>query len=396
MDPLVTAMIVHYEAEPAMLRRCLDSLRAQTYPSLEVVLVDNGSGPGALDPVAAGYPEVQVVRLPRNLGFAAGVNRGIAAARGELVLPLNFDVELDPDCVGELVKVLAEEDDLAGVAPKTVFMHDRHLIDSVGNLIDPFGSAYNMGIGQLDIGQYDLCERVFGVCFAAALCRKVAFGESAVGPLDESYFLYYEDVDWCYRANLLGWRFRTAPRAVVAHVHSAAARRLDYAVKYYLIQRNLLRTVVKNFEGPRALHVLARRLLDHLANAVRRGPFWGAGLRAVMGLARRLPRDWRARRRLQPRRRVSDPAIFRYSAGERPHFDPVRYAPLYRLVTLEAMYRRRFVVTGDARSGEIAAALGHLAESKLGLEPEPRARLERELFGDEPAFVRDFFRKVGA
>lgn len=396
MDPLITAVVVNHRAEAAMLGRCLDSLRAQTYPSLEVVLVDQASDPGALDPVAAGYPEVRVLCLPRNLGFAAGVNRGIAAARGDLMLPLNFDVELDPDCVGELVKVLAEEGDLAGVAPKTVFMHDRHLIDSVGNLIDPFGSAYNMGIGQLDIGQYDLSERVFGVCFAAALCRKAAFAESAVGPLDESYFLYYEDVDWCYRANLLGWRFRTAPKAVVAHVHSAATRKLDYAVKYYLIQRNLLRTVVKNVEGPRALHVLARRLMDHVAHAVRRGPFWRAGLRAVLGFTRRLPGDWRARRRLQPRRRVSDPAIFRYSAGERPHFDPVHYTPVYRLETLEAMYRRRFVVTGEARSGEIAAALGRLAESKLGLEPELRARLERELFGDEPAFVRDFFRKVEA
>jgi len=394
MDSLITAVVVNHNAAPATLERCLGSLRAQTYPSLEVVLVDNASDPTTLAWVAARYPEVRVLRLGRNRGFAAGVNRGIEAAQGELVLPLNFDVELDPGCVGELAKVLGQDDGLAGVAPKTVFMHDRRLIDSVGNLVDRFGAAFNMGIGQLDIGQYDLGEPVFGLCFAAALCRKAAFAESAVGSLDESYFLYYEDVDWCYRANLLGWRFRTAPQAVVAHVHSAAARKLDYRVKYYLIQRNLLRTVVKNFEGPRVVAVLRRRALDHLANAIHRAPFWRHGLGAVVGCARWLGRDWRARARLQRRRRLADTAIFAHSTGERPHFDPVRYAPLRRLETLEAMYRRRWLVAGGARDGEIATALGRLRESKLKLEPEVRARFEQELLGGEPACVREFFRQV--
>jgi hypothetical protein len=394
MGALISAVVLNYNAGVDALRRCLGSLRAQTYPELEIVLVDNGSVPGPLQAVAAEYPEARIVPLGRNLGFAGGVNQGIAVARGDLVLILNYDVELEGACVHALAKALEADDGLAGVAPKTVFMHDRHLIDSVGNLIDPFGAAYNMGIGQLDIGQYDVGEPVFGACFSAALCRRAAFDTAEVGPLDEGYFMYYEDVDWCYRANLLGWRFRTAPEGLVAHVHSDSVRRLAYADKYYLIERNLLRTVCKNFEAARALTVLRDRTLGHLAKALRRDPFWRAGLRAVVGAWACLPQDLRARAQVQRRRRVPDPEIFRHSFGEAPYFDPARYAPIASLETLEAMYRRRAVITGDRRSGEIAAAVTHLRTSKLRFNPEGRARRLAELLREEPPRVRDFAAKI--
>jgi GT2 family glycosyltransferase len=389
VDPLITAVILNYNAEPPMLDRCLRSLAAQSYGNLEVLLVDNASRPESLQGLAA-HPDVRVLRLDRNLGFSGGMNRGIAAARGALVLLLNFDVELDPGCAGELAKVLGQDERIAGVAPKTVFVHDRHLIDNVGTLIDRAGAAFNMGIGQLDIGQYDVSERVFGACFAAALFRKRAFAEDAVGPLDESYFMYYEDVDWCYRANMLGWHFRTAPGALVAHVHSASVRHLDYSFKYYLIERNLLRTAVKNFEPRRAAWILARRTLTHLAKAVRRQPYWPTGLRAAARAWLELPRYWPVRRALQRRRSVGDRDIVKYSFEERSHFDPVRYAPHYTLDTLEAMYRRRFAVTADRRTGEIAAYLQALCRSKVRFDDDIRSRLVGEVLRDEPPFVLDF------
>jgi GT2 family glycosyltransferase len=394
VDPLITAIVLNYHAEAATLGRCMGSLAAQTYGRLEILLVDNGSRPGALEAVTAAHADVRLLRLDRNYGFSGGMNRGIRAASGQLVLLLNFDVELEPTCVAELVKVIQEDERTVGVAPKTVFMHDRHLIDNVGTLINGAGAAYNMGIGQLDVGQYDVGERVFGACFAAALFRKAAFAEDAVGPLDERYFMYYEDVDWCYRANLLGWHFRTAPRAVVAHVHSASVRHLDYSFKYYLIERNLLRTIVKNFETRRALRVLARRTLTHLAKALRRQPFWTTGLRAMARAWLELPRLWSARSRLQRRRVVDDREILRFSFGELSHFDPVGYAPLYVLDTLEAMYRRLGVVTGERRPIEIARALQTLCASKLRFEPDFRARRAGEILRGEPDFVLEFVDKM--
>jgi GT2 family glycosyltransferase len=357
--------------------------------------VDNGS-PEPVDALIATSPGIRLVRPGRNLGFAGGVNRGIEAASGDLVLVLNFDVELAADCVSQLVTVIGTDEGLAGVAPKTVFMHDRHLIDNVGTRIDGQAVAYHVGIGQLDIGQYDVSEPVFGACFAAALLRKSAFAPDAVGPLDERYFMYYEDVDWCYRANILGWRFRTAPQAVVAHVHSASVRHLDYAFKRYLLERNLLHTVVKNVETPRMSWLVLRRSLVHLLRASGRRPYWRAGLRAVADFARESPRDWTARAPLQRRRRVSDRAVFALSAGEGVHFDPVRLAPRYTLDALEAMYRRRFLVTGDARAGEIAASLGACRVGRSGVGAPMRSRRVRELLRDEPRFVLEFVAKVGA
>ncbi len=394
MEPLITAVVLNYNAEPEMLQRCLSSLRGQAYRNLEILLVDNGSEPGPLEVVAGAFPDVPILRLGKNFGFAGGMNRGIAAGRGEFVLLLNFDVELEPNCVGELLKVIRRDELIAGVAPKTVFMHDPHLIDNVGTLINAAGAAYNMGIGQLDIGQYDVSEPVFGTCFAAALFRKSAFRDEAVGPLDESYFMYYEDVDWCYRANMLGWRFRTAPTALVAHVHSASVRHLDYSFKYYLIERNLLRTVVKNFEARRAARIVVRRTLAHLVKALRRRPYSLTGLRVVMRSWAEMPRYWRTRLQLQRRRCIPDADIFKYALGEVPHFDPVRYAPIYTLETLAAMYRRRFVTRGDRRSGEIAVYLQTLLGSKLRFDGEIRSRLVRDLLRDEPPFVLDFLSKV--
>ena len=394
LDSLVTAVVVNYNAGPALLARCLASLHAQSYRRLEILVVDNGSPPGPVDAMAAACPDIRIVRLGRNLGFAGGLNRGIAEASGDLVLALNFDVELEPDCVRQLATVIGGDERLAGVAPKTVFMHDRHLIDNVGTRIDRQAVAYHVGIGQLDIGQYDVSEPVFGACFAAALLRKSAFAPDAVGPLDEGYFMYYEDVDWCYRANILGWGFRTAPKAVVAHVHSASVRDLDYSFKHYLLARNLLHTVVKNLETPRMAWLVVRRCLAQLLRAAGRRPYASAGLRAVADFWREIPRDWPTRRALQSRRRVADRAVFALSAGETIHFDPVRLAPHYTLDALEAMYRRRFLVTGDARAAEIAASLGAWQTRRPPVDGETRSRLVRELLRGEPPFVLDFATKV--
>ena len=395
LDPLVTALVVTYDAEPALLARCLASLRAQTFPRLEILVVDNGADPGPLDAIVAACPDIRLVRPGWNLGFAGGVNCGIAAASGDLVLALNFDVELEPDCVSQLATVIGGDEGLAGVAPKTVFMHDRHLIDNVGTRIDRQVVGYHVGIGHLDIGQYDVSEPVFGVCFAAALLRKSVFAPEAAGPLDERYFMYYEDIDWCYRANILGWRFRTAPKAVVAHVHSASVRHLDYSFKHYLLERNLLHTVVKNLETPRMAWLVVRRSLAQLLRASGRRPYSPAGLRAVADFWREIQRDGTARAALQRRRHVPDRAVFALSAGETAHFDPVRVAPRYTLDALEAMYRRRFAVTGDSRAGEIAASLRTCLARGSRADGETRSRLVTELLRDEPPFVQDFVAKVG-
>jgi hypothetical protein len=134
-----------------------------------------------------------------------------------------------------------------GLAPKILLdSYGRKVIDAIGIGIKPDGSAFNIGIGQIDYGQFNKPIRVMGICFAAGLLVKEHYEK--VGNLDESYFAYYEDVDWCYRANMFGYEFYTCPNAIVYHGHSVSAKKtFTFYEKYYLIHRNLLKTLIKNY-----------------------------------------------------------------------------------------------------------------------------------------------------
>lgn len=397
--PKVSAIVINYNAEKEHLDLCLGSLLAQSYPCLEIMLVDNGSANDSVEYVEGSYPKVRVLRLGKNLGFAAGVNRGVNAATGEYVLILNFDVKLAPDAVKRMARAIRSDSRLAGVAPKTLLYHHPGIIDNIGNLLDSRLNAFNMGIGQLDIGQYDRPEQVMGACFAVALLRRDAFREDRVGPLDETFFLYYEDVEWCYRANIFGFKFMTVPDAVAYHVHSVATRRQPYAFKYELINLNLLRTLAQNFESTRQMgKLMLRRLADLTRNVLVRR-YARASLKVLVRFFREIPYRFRKRRQIRARRLVPDHYILRLSQGETPFFDPVGYRPQYTIENLQAMYRRKFLVTGEPRYRQIARFLENYREdyrlSKLCFEPQiSRKTLLRVLEG-EPPDVQEFVNRLG-
>ena len=222
-------------------------------------------------------------------------------------------------------------------------------------------SAFNMGIGHLDMGQYDRSEPVFGLCFAAALIRAGVY--RTLGGLDESLFMYYEDVDWCFRANIAGLHFRTAPAAVVHHVHSGITRRLDYDFKYELIHLNLLRTVVQTWPlAPRGEDPRPR------AHRPRQGrapapPVGATTARILVRFVADLPRRLVRRARVQRTRVVGDPELWEMSGGEAPFFDPVGYQPLRCYEMLIRGYRRRYLVGGDRRDLERADLMARVAEA---------------------------------
>ena len=390
----VTAIVLNYGIAYPVLRKCVASLIAQTCP-VQLLVVDNHSprNQDALDALEAEFPAVSILRLDRNYGFAGGMNRGVDAANTEFVLLLNNDVVLAPDAVVEMRRVIDLGEDVVGVAPKILFESSPNVIDAIGNLINPQGLAYNMGIGQLDIGQYDRVERSFGACFAATLLRRKAFRPGLVGPLDERFFMYYEDVDWYFRAVVLGFRFLTAPSAVVYHAHSLTTRELPYSFKYRLTMRNLLWTVVRNFSGRRARRAYLRIALGLVRNAVR-GPHRWASLAAVMEATLWSPVYLLARRQVQGRRRREDQELFDFSHGEQPYFDPVTYTPQRRLEVLEAMYRRLSLLTGEERHRRIAETAASLSATRLRFDREFVRDLLRPLVEEEPTCVHEFLESL--
>lgn len=302
--PLVSIVILHRNG-PDILAECLDSLRCQTYPNLEVIVVDNHSTDNSRDMVRKNFPEVRLVELRRNIGFSAGNNAGIRRSRGDYLFILNNDTQLEPDCVAELVAVAEREPDAGAVVPKLRFYHLRKFLNGIGNHISSEDWGSDNCIGHIDLGQYDGLQTVPSACFAGVLIPRAVLKK--VGLLDAKYFMYYEDADWSYRARLQGYRIAAAPHAVVYHRMSASSNALPSSFKLGLVVRNRLRFALKNLALPAALHFVSRYLRQDFQNI--KGAFrerqWDqvrAYLRGWTGVLAMLPELMGARKRVQHKR----------------------------------------------------------------------------------------------
>jgi GT2 family glycosyltransferase len=347
--PLVSVLVVTYEPDARLLAECLQSIAGSDHRPLEVVVVDNGSRrPGVRAEVEAAIRGSSDISLtfsaqPQNLGYAAATNLAVDLSQGELMLLLNPDARLREDAIRLLVEVAAARPAAAGFAPKVLLADPGVVFDSVGVAIHPGSEGSQRGLGQVDLGQYDLEEQVPGLCFAAALIRRQAW--ERVGPLDVRYFMFYEDVDWSFRAQVTGETFWTVPQATVVHFHSASTRHLGSGFKTRLIQRNLIWTAVKNLESRAALRVLLRRSAANLRR-LRRPRHAAASARALLDAWAGLPGMLASRRQIQARRLRRD-GEFLGGRGEATFFDAESYRPEASVAALVAVLSRLYAVSPE-------------------------------------------------
>jgi GT2 family glycosyltransferase len=241
----VSVVVVSYNGRD-LIGACLDSLLAQIYPIAELILVDNGSSDGTVRFVRQTYPVVRVVELANNRGFAGGANVGIRSSTGELVAFLNSDATADPGWLTALVRVAQSRPDVGMVASQMRFMAEPNTINSAGICLDRAGVAWDRG-GGAPAGTVELSEETFGACGGAALYRRALFDD--VGVYDDEFFMYLEDVDLAWRAQLAGWRCAYASDARVLHRHSASA--VEHSpFKRYLLARNKVWLIAKNYPTP--------------------------------------------------------------------------------------------------------------------------------------------------
>jgi len=172
---------------------CLDSLREQTYPRLEVILVDNASSDGSLELLARDYPEVLVVALAENRGFAGACNAGMRASRGEFVALLNNDTEVDARWAQALVDAFARHPEAGLVASKMLLFDRRDTFHTAGDYYRLDGLPGNRGVWQKDEGQFDTEEYVFSACGGSAAYRRSMLDQ--IGLLDEDFYFSCEDLD---------------------------------------------------------------------------------------------------------------------------------------------------------------------------------------------------------
>lgn len=263
----ISVIVVNYNGRH-FLEGCLAALAAQTCSAFETLVVDNASTDGSADWVTGHFPDVRLLRAPRNLGFAAGNNLGIRSARGEFIATLNNDTEVEPDYLDRLAAPM-REGRVGMCAPLMLEFQRRDRIDSAGIGIDRAGFAWNLRAGKRENRETSECE-VFGACAGAALYRRTMLDE--IGLFDEDYFGFYEDVDLAWRARLAGWKCILVPGARVYHVHGGSFRQ-GSAQKLYLLARNRWWTVLKDCPMPAlALYlplILTADLLALLAGLAR-------------------------------------------------------------------------------------------------------------------------------
>jgi len=246
----VPVVILNYNGE-RLLPDCLDSLRAQDYPGTEVWMVDNASTDASLSLVRDKYPWVKVITLGKNYGVAKGYNLGLAKILREddysYFATLNNDTKVSPGWLGALVEAMEAYPDAWAITSKVVFFHEPEKIDSTGALLYRDGSGQGRGHCELDRGQYEHCDEVFGACLVAGLIRRAAWETS--GGFENLFFAYNEEVDLNWRMRLRGWKVYYAPRALVYHVHSANFRSYSPAKVYYT-ERNRIWHVLRNLPLP--------------------------------------------------------------------------------------------------------------------------------------------------
>ncbi len=268
--PAISIIIPHLNGKEH-LDDCLSSLRRQTFKDFEVLLVDNGSSDGSQAYVRTAYPEVTLLELKENQGFTGACNAGYQAAKGDLIILLNNDTEVDSHWLESIANAFERVPEAGSVASKMLLFDQRDILHTAGDYYRADGLPGNRGVWQKDSGQYDEEAVVFSACGGAAAYRRETLEQ--VGFLDDAFFFSCEDVDLGWRINLSGQKVIYVPEAVVYHKLKASAG--SGPTSSYYDGRNFLYVIWKNY--PSSL------LRKH----------WPAILRAQLAISIEALRSWR-------------------------------------------------------------------------------------------------------
>jgi len=256
----ISVVVISYNSE-RFLKENLTSLIHQTVKFQEIIVVDNFSSDNSvkiIETYEKKYPEVRKVALDYNSGYARGANIGIRNSRSELVLVANSDTRLDENFNLNVVRKFKEDPELSLLSP-LILRFDKRTVDSAGQTysiaLHPLEIGFNRSVCSVDIKE----KPMFSVCGAATVFRRTALEKLKLDQdyYDEDFFLFLEDFDIGWRANLLGLKTLFYPEAVVYHYRSGTLEKNVWArfslalarpasIKYHLVKNRYL-TLIKNF-----------------------------------------------------------------------------------------------------------------------------------------------------
>lgn len=242
MQPQVHIIVLNYNSREDTLD-CLRSLQHLTYRRATVILVDNGSTDGTVNVVRKEFPTVHVIETGQNLGFTGGNNVGIDYALdngADYIMLLNNDTIVAPDMIDVMIAAMQQDPSIAISGPTIYYYDQPDVVWSAGSTVDwGRGLTWMLGIGEEDKGQFGLAPREVEFVTGCALLARRDVWEK-VGLLDNRFFMYYEETEWCVRATRAGFKIAHIPTAMMWHKISLEARETSPHTVYYMTRNRLL------------------------------------------------------------------------------------------------------------------------------------------------------------
>ena len=279
LDRSVSLIVVNYNGERT-LRSCIESLLGSLGPSTELFVVDNASSdtsPALLKAMEKMSPAIQTLSLEENLGYAGAVNQVLPRCQGRYIAVLNMDIEAEENWLDPLVELLDQQPGVAAVNP-LLTVNDGQVVNAAGQDVHITGLGFNRALGRPRSSIHEEPFSVPGIQGAAFLIRRSVLEE--IGGMDDSGFLYHEDVNLSWLLRLMGHDLYCVPRSVVRHDYFLSM----HAEKLYLLERNRLAMLASYLEPSTRIWLSPFLLLTELVlwvYALMRGPgFLGAKARS--------------------------------------------------------------------------------------------------------------------
>lgn len=241
--------------------------------SVEIIVADNGSTDASVEWLKEKFSSVRLIEFDKNYGFTGGYNKALNQIEAEYFILLNSDIRVDSNWLSPLIDFMDSHPRAGVCQPKVLSEANNDYFEyagASGGFLDSFGFPYCRGRilskVEKDQGQYDSALRIFWATGAAMVCRAQIFKD--LGGLDESFFAHMEEIDFCWRAQLVGWEVWAIPQSRIFHVGGGTLPN-NSPKKLYLNYRNNLLMLYKNYPAKnKAKLIFARKCIDGLSAIV--------------------------------------------------------------------------------------------------------------------------------
>lgn len=235
-----------------------------------VIVADNASSDGSVEYLESTHPEVRIIRLDKNHGFATGYNLALRQVEAEYYILLNSDIEVTPEWISPVIRLMEAHPDWAACQPKIRSFYEREKFEyagAAGGFIDKYGYPFCKGrlfqSIETDTGQYEQAEEVFWATGACMFVRSEVYHR--LGGFDDDFFAHMEEIDFCWRAKNQGYRIMYCPSSTIYHIGGGTLPKKSPQKTYLNIRNNII-MLYKNLEKERLLRILAARIiLDYIA-----------------------------------------------------------------------------------------------------------------------------------